>query len=599
MRVADAVAKFVQDELGNDAVFALTGAGIMALTDGLALRPNLKTIFPHHEQTSSMAVDAYSRLTGKTGVAFFSTGPAATNAITGLAGCFQDSVPALFISGQVKRSESTHFRKMPQVRQFGVQELDILPVVKSLTKFHGQLRDPEDVLKILDQAVYASKSGRPGPSWVEIPMDVQSAQVAEYAQLGRWTLPKHQQLATGSLQIIGQIREMIALSRRPVVIAGQGIRLAGQIENFLAWVAHQNIPFVTPYLAIDTSVKTMPNWIGVTGVKGDRAANWAMQESDLILVLGSSMHVSVTGYQYELFAPGAKKICIDIDPASHSKMNVRYDVFLEANLKDVLPLFADWAAPEDPISRMRWVEKLKQLSLEYPVIQRHYPEDEGVNIYSAIRMVNELLEDDDCVISDAGSAFYAVSQALALNSDRQRYITSGAMATMGFSLPAAIGAAAAGVTRILAFTGDGSLQQNIQELSLLAHHQWNIKLLVLNNSGYLSIRASQIRFHEERIFGTDASSGVPFPDLSKLAFAYEIPYLAIDSENQAEELRDFLSQSGPSIVDFICPPNQAIIPTLGARLNSDGSMTSPSLSEMNPPLNENELTSIINNLRKT
>lgn len=598
MRVADAVARYVQDELGNNSVFALTGAGIMALTDGLALRPNLETIFPHHEQTSSMAVDAYTRFTGKTGVAFFSTGPAATNAITGLAGCFQDSVPALFISGQVKRSESTHFRNMKEVRQFGVQELDILPIVSSLTKFHRQLKNPQDVLMILDEAIYASNSGRPGPSWVEIPMDVQSAEVGEYAELRRWSPPDREKLTPGDLEIIGQIREMLAQSRKPVVIAGQGIRLSGQIRTFLQWVGHQRIPFVTPYLAIDTSVKKLPNYIGVTGVKGDRAANWAMQEADLIIVLGSSMHVSVTGYEYELFAPAARKICVDIDPASISKMNVSYDLFLEANLTDVLPLFASWPAPADQTSRIKWLEMLGQLAHNYPVIQSHYSEDQGVNIYSAIRMVNKVLEDNDCIISDAGSAFYAVSQALALSSEQQRYITSGAMATMGFSLPAAIGAAAAGASRVLAFTGDGSLQQNIQELSLLAHHHWNIKLLVLNNSGYLSIRASQIRFHQERIFGTDESSGVPFPDLSKLALAYDIPYLAVDSEDQAEELRAFLRQRGPAIIDFTCPPNQAIIPTLGARLNLDGSMSSPSLSEMNPPLDEDELSMIVKNLRE-
>lgn len=598
MRVADVVAKFVQDELGNDTVFALTGAGIMALTDGLALRPNLRTVFPHHEQTSSMAVDAYSRLTGKTGVAFFSTGPAATNSLTGLAGCFQDSVPALFISGQVKRSESTHFRGMAQVRQFGVQELDIIPLVKPLTKFHGQLDDPENVLEMLDQAVFYANSGRPGPSWVEIPMDVQSAEVGDYDELRRWRPPAAKDLSPEEFDVLSRIQEMLASSKKPVIVAGQGVRLSGQIAEFLAWVSRQDIPFVTPYLGIDITVRANPNWIGVTGVKGDRAANWAMQESDLLLVLGSSMHVSVTGYEYQLFAPRAKKICIDIDASAHTKKNVEYELFLELDLRVAIPHLAKLPEACAPSSRKNWVEGLKSLALDYPVIQSRYSGEGGVNIYSAIRMVNELLDDEDCVISDAGSAFYAVSQALELKASSQRYITSGAMATMGFSLPAAVGAAASGAKRVLAFTGDGSLQQNIQELPLLSFYNWNVKLLVLNNSGYLSIRASQIRFHDERIFGTDEKSGVPFPDLSKLALAYGIPHTLVNSADDKDELMDSLSKRGPSIVEFVCPPNQAIIPTLGAKLNSDGSMSSPSLSEMNPPLPEEDLTRILNNLRQ-
>lgn len=596
MRVADVVAHYVHHELENEVVFALTGAGIMALTDGLALRESLKTIFPHHEQSSSMAVDAYSRFTGKTGAAFFSTGPAATNAITGLAGCYQDSVPALFISGQVKMSESTHFMGMPFVRQFGVQELDILPVVKPLTKFCAQLQRPELVLKLLDQATYFARSGRPGPSWIEIPMDIQSKEVGAYHELERWSSLPLPGLTNEIQTGIQQLNQILANSKKPIVIAGQGIRIAGAVESFLSWASKHDLPFVTPYLGIDLAVKSNPNWIGVAGVKGDRAANWAMQESDLVIVIGSSMHVSVTGYEYELFAPGAKKVCIDIDEAAHYKNNVKYDLFLEADLKELLPIISKWPTHSDE-TRKKWIRALKSLAVQYPVIQDSYSEVEGINIYGVIQLINRTLEVGDCVVSDAGSAFYAVSQALALNSHTQRYITSGAMATMGFSLPAAIGIAAGGARRVLAFTGDGSLQQNIQELALLSHHNWNVKLLVLNNSGYLSIRASQIRFHEKRIFGTDESSGVPFPELSMVASTYNIPYLEVRSSNQFAELATFLQRNGPAIVEFICPPNQPIIPTLGARMNPDGSMSSPSLSEMNPPLPEAELGLVLKLLR--
>lgn len=594
IRVADVIARYIVEDMGVDTCFCITGAGIMHLTDGVAQEPRLKTIFPHHEQSSSMAVDSYSRLTGKVGVALFSTGPASTNAITGLAGCWQDSVPALFISGQVKRAESTYFNGLTEVRQFGVQELDILPVVKPLTKWSTQLSQPEQVLAVLDEAVFRAKDGRPGPVWIEVPMDVQAALV-EPENLPRY-FPPSTSVVSSNVKEIERVIDLLRQSKRPLVLAGQGLRIADAVAEFSNFLDQTGIPFVTPYLGVDLASTSQDLHVGVTGVKGERAANWAMQSCDLLLVFGSSMHVSVTGYEYEKFAPEAHIIVVDIDAAAFHKGNLKIDTLLHANLKYLIPEITLNLPNAEQIER--WVFSLKKTRAAYPVISTSYSEGHPqVNIYEFLGLLNRLLKPEDCVISDAGSAFYAASQAIEISHTSQRYITSGAMATMGFSIPAAIGAAASGHPRIIAITGDGSFHQNSQELSLFEHHKFNVKLIVFNNDGYLSIRTSQQNYYQGREFGTDAISGLPLPHLGDIARAYKLPHLLFDADTNLEVLENALESQGPVIIEVVCPPNQPIIPTVGSKINPDGSMTSAGLDEMSPLLDQSELISVLNFLK--
>ncbi len=593
-RVADIVASYITNVLRNNVCFCVTGAGIMHLTDGLAKNQKLRTIFTHHEQSASMAVDAYSRITGKVGVSVYSTGPAATNAITGLAGCWQDSVASLFISGQVKTEESTHSRGLGEVRQFGVQELNILPIVQSITKYSIQVRDPRDIIAVLDEAVHQARSGRPGPVWVEIPMDVQAARVRLQdlrAPSFRLKLPDVDAKKNDQLDALIQ---MIISSRRPLFIAGQGIRISGQIATFQTLVEKTAIPFVTPYLGLDISPKAHMGNVGITGVKGDRVANWAMQSADLIIVLGSSMHVSVTGYDYQKFAPEAKKVVVDIDLSSHKKGNFIPELAIEGDLSFVLPelLLRSGSFPNFD----KWRSRLKDLTLEFEVATQSVDPLAEMSIYRFISLINHELQEDDIIISDAGSAFYAVTQALKLSMDSQRYITSGAMATMGFSLPAAIGAAVAAPGRVLAFTGDGSLQQNLQELSLLGFHALNVKLFVLNNGGYLSIRASQGNYFQKRFFGTDAISGLPFPNLEKLAASFGVEYMQVRNLTDFRKLAAKLKMSGPILVDVICPPNELIVPSVGSVVNTDGTMSSAGIEDMNPKLEREVLDKILTSL---
>lgn len=591
MRVADYIAKFIYD-MGIHDIFMVSGAGVMHLTDGVAKHGKLNAVCTHHEQSASMAVEAYARANEHFGVAYFSTGPAATNAITGLAGAWQDSVPCLYISGQVKRVETEQNAGIEGLRQFGVQELDIIPVVDSLTKYSIFLDDPNKIRYELEKLVHIAKSGRPGPVWLDVPMDVQAATIDENKLIGFEPQIEEQVKFQHDGQL-EQLRDMLLTAQRPVIIAGRGIRLSGAIEALQKLVAKFNIPVVTPYLAIDNLPTDSEFFIGKTGVKGDRAANFAMQNSDLILSIGSSLHVTVIGYDYNAFAREAKKVIVDIDETAHKKKTIKADMFILSDAKIFIEQLQQLSSALD-INYTDWLKRCGGWKDRYKVCLEEYKETKGaINIYSFVDQLSEQSASGDIFVSDAGSAYYAMSQGIRLTKPKQRYITSGAMATMGFTLPAAIGiSVATNNGRVLAVTGDGSLQMNIQELQTIIHYNLPVKIFVLNNDGYLSIRASQKNYFEKRFIGESDESGVSFPDTLKIAAAYGIKAIRVDDLNDLEGVIDeVLDFDGPVICDVICPKEQAIIPTVSSVVNEDGSMSSRPLEDMAPFLEREEYRS--------
>ena len=587
MRVADFVAKFILEELGVEHVFTLTGAGIMHLTDGLASNKKLKTICPHHEQTASMALEAYSRATENFGVGIFTTGPGSTNAITGLAGAWQDSVPCLFISGQVKVAEASSQTGIKKLRQFGVQELDIIPIVESITKYAVTVTEPEKIRYELEKAVHIAKSGRPGPVWIEIPMDIQSAIIDDDLEKFETEQKEKPKIDKNQIELIV---ELLQKSKRPIIISGQGVRISGAIELLSKLVKLFKIPVVTPYLGIDTIRHDDESYIGKTGVKGERAANLAMQNSDLILSIGSSLHVSVIGYNYQQFAREAKKIIVDIDEITHSKRTINIDQFVHGDARDFLNLLLEQLTDENSLNYASWLEKCNDWKEKYPTCLPEYKNTKNeVNSYFFIDQVCKNSKEGDIFVADAGGTFYAVSQAVTLTKPNQRYIPSSAMATMGYSLPAAIGISAATGNRVISFTGDGSLQQNIQEFQTLVEYNLPVKLFVLNNDGYHSIRTSQTNYFEKRYIGESSKSGISFPDTVKIAEVYGIKAFRI---NQPSEINAVVNQvldyDGPVICDVIVPREQEIIPTVASRVNDDGSMSSRPLEDMYPFLDRKE-----------
>jgi acetolactate synthase-1/2/3 large subunit len=592
MRVSDYISQFISDRLGLTDIFMLSGAGSMHLTDGVACNPKLRAICVHHEQSASMALEAYARTNENFGVGYFSTGPAALNALTGLGGAWQDTVPCLFISGQVKRSTCTHSEGVEGLRQFGVQELDIIPVVSSLCKYAVHLTQPEMVRYELEKAVSIAKSGRPGPVWIDIPMDVQSALIDPE------TLPAYteiKQTPTVSASVLDELRDMFMKAERPVIIAGRGIRLAGAQALLKELATEFNVPVVTPYLGIDNLRHDLDIYIGKTGVKGDRPANFTMQNSDLVLAIGSSLHITVVGYEYEHFARAAKKVVIDIDVTSHRKRTIKIDSLIESDAKVAL---------QGLLTRLRdaqfksisgpWLQRCVGWKKKYPVCLPEYEKTVGaINVYSFMDRLSALATEGDAFIGDAGSAIYAVSQGLMLRHSNQRYIPSSAMATMGYTLPAAIGVSAAlRDKRVMAITGDGSLQQNIQELQTILHYKLPIKLFIWNNDGYLSIRASQKNYFNERYIGEGPCSGVSIPDTLKICAAYGMEAARVREIADLDmAIQKALDYPGPYLLEIITPPEQPIIPTVSSRVNPDGSMSSRPLEDMAPFLSREEYLS--------
>ena len=591
IRVSDYIATFISDRLGLKDIFMLSGAGSMHLTDGVACNPKLRAICVHHEQSASMALEAYARTNENFGVGYFSTGPAALNALTGLGGAWQDTVPCLFISGNVKRSTCSHSEGVPRLRQFGVQELDIIPVVSSLCKYAVHLTKPEMIRYELEKAVSIAKSGRPGPVWLDIPMDVQSAYIDPDALS---SFNSTEQQSTASQEDIDYVVKLIMNATRPVIIAGRGVRLAGARGLLKDIAIDFNIPVVTPYLGIDNLRHDLDVYIGKTGVKGDRPANFAMQNSDLILAIGTSLHITVVGYEYEQFARDAKKVVIDIDLTSHLKKTIKIDRMIESDARYALTEISTKLHKSKFKSTRDWIDRCITWKNKYPVLLPEYKSTVGaINVYSFMERLSALASEGDVFIGDAGSAIYAVSQGVNLLHDNQRYIPSSAMATMGYTVPAAIGVSAAlNDKRVLAITGDGSLQQNIQELQTYLHYKLPIKLFIWNNDGYLSIRASQKNYFDERYIGEGPRSGVSIPDTLKIAEAYGIASARVkDLAELDQAIKKALDHDGPYILEVITPPEQPIIPTVSSRVNADGSMSSRPLEDMAPFLEREEYLS--------
>ena len=588
MRVADFIADFIFEELNVKHVFMVTGAGIMHLTDGVASHPKLQAICPHHEQTSSMAIDAYSRASENFGVGFFTSGPGGTNAVTGLCGAWQDSVPCLFISGQVKKKETTNNAKIPGLRQFGVQELDMIPIVKYACKYATTLNDPNKVKYEFEKAVHIAKSGRPGPVWIQIPMDVQSSIIDETKLNG---FEHDDVIPTASDAEVDKIIKLLKKSKRPVIIAGQGIRISGAISLLEKFTSKFKIPVVTPFLGIDTIKSDLLQYVGKTGVKGDRPANFAMQNSDLIIAIGTSLHVTVIGYTYKHFAREAKKIVIDIDKKSHKKKTIDIDSFILSDAKKFFEKIIKFTENETLNDYAKWINQCNEWKKKYPVCLPEYKQNKkSLNSYLLIDTLCKHSKKNDIFVSDAGGTYYATCQAIQLTKPGQRYIPSGAMATMGYSLPAAIGiSVATNKGRVIALTGDGSFQQNLQELQTLIEYDLPVKLFVLNNDGYESIRVSQKNYFDNRLIGESNQSGVSFPDTLKIAKAYGIKAVRIRNYQELENKLDgILNFDKAVIVDVIIPRDQPIIPTVSSVVNPDGTMSSRPLEDMAPFLDREE-----------
>lgn len=585
MKLSDYVVEFFEKEKLKD-IFMVSGGGCMHLVNSFGKSEKIHYWCTHHEQAAAMAAEGYAKQKNDIGVVLTTSGPGATNTITGVLDCYQDSIPVIFISGQAKRKQTVYNAEIDGLRQFGVQEANIIPIVQSITKYAVEVENPQKIRYYLERAIYEAKSGRPGPVWISIPLDVQSANI-DAQELEAFEKTEDKDLMP-STEDINYVIESLKIAKRPVIIAGHGIRLAkadGLLEKF---VHMYKIPVVTPIMGIDVIAGDDICNIGRIGTKGTRAGNFAMKNADLIISLGSRLAVSVIGHEYELFAREAKKIVVDIDKIEHSKKTIKIDKLICC---DVGRFLENVCLKEAEISTFdNWLDICRTWKAKYPVILSEYDNDEsGINYYKFIDILNHRMSNEMPVVSDAGSAFYVVAQAINLKKG-QRHITTGGTATMGFTLPAAIGVAIANNSKpVLAITGEGSFMQNLQELEVLKYHSLNIKLFVMDNGGYFSIHQTQKKFFNGNYVGESEQSGLSFTDIEKLACAFGVAYYKLETIQQCEEkLEEILNRKGPVLIEVRVTENMEVIPTNASLMREDGIMISKPLEDMYPFLDRNE-----------
>ena len=571
-------------------IFMMTGGGAMHLNDSIGAEPRIRYICNHHEQAAAMAAEGYARITGQPGVINVTTGPGGINALNGVFGAWTDSIPMLILSGQVKRQTCMATAGTQGLRQLGDQEVDIVSMVKGITKYAVLVDDPASIRYHLERAWHLAKSARPGPCWIDIPIDVQAAQIDE-SDLRAYHPAQDDAFWDAEMErrqcqeIVRRIQE----AKRPVLLAGSGVRLAGALEEFEQTIRRLRIPVATAWThdLIDGDDEL---YCGRPGTIGDRAGNFAVQNADLVLVLGSRLNLRQVSYNWESFARNAFKIQVDADPAELDKPLVKPDLAVTAELKGFLRTLLETLDEQSYEPRhQEWIEWCRQRVAQYPVVQeRQRQPGPPLNPYYFMEMLSAMLAPDDVVVCGNATACILPYQVMKIRKG-QRLISNSGAASMGYDLPAAIGAAVArGGPRVICLAGDGSLQLNIQELQTVAHHRLPVKIIVLNNGGYLSIRSTQKNFFG-RVMGESPSSGVSFPDFVKVGEAYGIASVKVDRAAEMDVVRAALDASGPALIEVMLDPEQEFEPRSRSKVLPDGTIVSPPLEDMYPFLSPEEL----------
>jgi acetolactate synthase I/II/III large subunit len=590
MKLSDYVVRFIADQ-GVQHVFMLAGGGAMHLNDSLGRCDRLQYVCNLHEQACSIAADAYARTTGGLGVAMVTTGPGGTNTVTGVAGAWLDSSPVLFISGQVKRAD---LKRDSGVRILGVQEIDIVSIMDSITKYAVTVEDPESIRYHLEKAVHLALSGRRGPVWIDIPLDVQAAQI-DLAKLAGFEESEDSGRASVAPELcekVSRLVEMLNSARRPVLLAGNGIRAAGAERAFLEVAERLEIPVLTTWLSLDLIPDDHPLNFGRPGSLAPRGANFTLQNSDLLLVVGARLDMAMTAYAHDRLARAAVKIMVDIDPAEIAKMKTEIHLPIVA---DAGAFFAELGAQCTGL-RTRgwpdWLNRCRKWKARYPlVLPEHRNLPGNISMYHFSEVLSDELAAGD-VITPGSSGFAIEIFLLCLKTKRdQRCFHSRGTGAMGVALPATIGAAVGSGRRTISVDGDGGFQMNVQELATVQRLGLPIKLFVINNQGYASIRASQLGYFH-RLAGADSTSGVTLPDLCAVARAYGLPFNRItEKTGLREQVRDVLEAPGPVVCEVVVAPDEERIPRASSYIKADGSMGSKPLEDLYPFLDREEFAS--------
>ena len=559
MKLSDYVIEFLRDEYNVDTVFTLCGAGCMHLLDSLGNAEGVNFVANHHEQASALAAEGYARINNKLGVCLLTSGPGGTNALTGTLCSWLDSIPVLNLSGQVNKSMSTNFTGLP-LRQLGDQEFNIVELVSKMTKYAVQVNDPSRIRFELEKACYLATSGRPGPVWVDIPLDVQTAQINP-EELEGFEIPESISI---DQDVISQVVDAINNSEKPLFVLGNGIRLSGGIEELYTLLHNTKIPVITAVNGNDLVNESYRSYYGRFGTHAQMCANKLLNECDLMLSIGSRLYVRQIGYNFKNFAKNAKRIVVDIDPAELEKPTIFPDIKVNADAKDFLCKLNSFDIK--PASET-WLSHCD--SFKAPVVlDRHRNMQDVASVYALVEKLNNHIPADYHIVTSDGSANVVTMQVSKLK-DGQRLITNTGGAPLGYGLPCAVGAATH--HNILCMEGDGSLHLNVHELQTVRHNNLPLKILLINNDGYLSMKITQNIFFKGRLVAADRNSGVSFPDYQKVADVYDLPFIRVNNNDEIDaKLQEFFSIEGPAICEVMTHPDEVHEPKVIARLDENG-----------------------------
>lgn len=583
MKLSDYVVEFLRQREVQD-VFLLSGGGIMHLLDSLAKEERIHKYYNLHEQASGFAADGYAQYANKLGVVFATTGPGATNVVTALASAHIDSTPLFVISGQVRRDTIT---TLPGVRQTGAQEVGIIPIVSSVTKYAVTVMEPSEIRYVMERAVHTALHDRPGAVWVDIPLDVQAAEIDPESL--RPYVPEPS-APTANMDEIAEIAAMLAAARRPVILAGTGVMLAGARDSFVQMVNELRIPTVTSRRARRLFHRGNDRYFyGSAGMVAPRYANYVLQNADFLLVIGSGLRYYLTAYNEENFAPHAKKVIVNIHAPETEKLRMTVEKAVTMDAGTFIAAFQDVCRTRPLPAWDGWTSYADAMREKYPPLAEVIPHADGLTDgYMVTKYINEYAGEDDVFVASP-SAFAYGYNVYELRGG-QEYICHVGLGSMGTGLPSAIGACiAAGKKRTILGEGDGSLQHNIQELALLREYELPIKIFIDSNNGYRQIYTMQQTHFAGRLAGCTPESGVGMPDLRSIAEAYGLDYYEIARADETEEIvRRALADNEPAIINMISSPAVEFVPIIKSRIGADGKMISSKLEDLYPFLPEEE-----------
>lgn len=593
VKVAQYIADFLAQK-GVSHIFTVTGGGAMHLNDAFGHHKDLNCVYNHHEQASAIAAEGYTRMSGKLCGVCVTSGPGGTNAITGVLGGWLDSIPMFVVSGQVKRETTIHATDIP-LRQLGDQEYNIIDSIKPMTKYAKIILEPESIRYHLEKAYYLATTGRGGPVWIDVPLDVQ-ASIIETDNLTGFDADKDFKSRNEHPNYDGSLDELVLKkiqeSRKPVIIAGTGVRLGKAHEEFLKLADKFQIPVLTAWNAHDLLPDSNSYYCGRPGTVGTRGGNFIVQDADLLLILGCRMNIRQISYNFKQFSPDSYKIMVDIDENELRKPTLKIDLPIHADVKDFMSsiLKIDYKP-----NHSEWLAWCRNLNLRYPAEKTNLTDNKNsdkINPYKFVREFTRQLNSDDKIVCGNGSACVITFQAAEIK-DNTRLFTNSGCAAMGYGFPAAIGACYTNNgKRIICIDGDGSFQMNLQELQTVVYNNLNLKIIYLNNNGYHSIRQTQTNLFKGReLVGVCDGNGLNFPDAEKIANAYGIPFIRITDESQISGLIKAMETEGPLFAEIMIDETQNFEPKLSSKVQEDGTIVSPPIDDMFPFLTREEYLS--------